>query len=206
MDFAGYWRKTCPDFYHCFFPGAGWIITDLWDDADIHIESPGFLKDVLGVICRDNLVSVTMYAKTWAPKNPEKLEKLAKYTDLMYDANDSFAIVDEIFTEGEQDECPRHFLYHAAWALRQGMETYMTKHHAAKPASSVGPANKAGSLSSTIHDLKTSAEHSPEPEESTRPRETTPIPSSRICSCTNIHRINISWAGIVCAWIRSVRA
>ncbi|KAL5395913.1 hypothetical protein PMIN02_003652 [Paraphaeosphaeria minitans] len=174
FEFAGYWRKKCPEFYHCFFPQAGWTITDLWDDADIHLESPGFLEDVLGVICHDNLVSVTKFAQAWGPLNPEKLEKLAKYTDLMYHANDPFAIVDEIFTKGEQDDCPRHFLYHATWALRQGMQTYMMKRHAAQSVSSVGPASKAESLSPTINDRTTNAELSSGPAVFVRPQSAFP--------------------------------
>lgn len=186
FDFAGYWRQKCPELYHCFFPNAGWTITDLWDDADIHIESPGFLEDVLRVICHDNLVSVTKFARAWGPLNPEKLVKLAKHTDLMYDASDPFAIVDDIFTEGEQDECPRHFLYHAAWALRQGMQMYMTKRHAAQPVSSVRPMMKAEPLSPTIDARTTTVECNPEQAVFFRPRNPAQLSVPTTRSCTNI--------------------
>ncbi|KAF2447197.1 hypothetical protein P171DRAFT_247522 [Karstenula rhodostoma CBS 690.94] len=174
FDFAGYWRKKCPEFYHCFFPNAGWGITDLWDDADIHVESPGFLEDVLGVICRDNMVAITNFAQKWGPLNPEKIDKLAKYTDLMYDANDPFAIVDEIFTEGEQDDCPRQFLYHVAWSLRQAMQTYMAKRQAAQPMSSVGPASNVEPVSPMTNGRATPAELSPGPPVSVGPQSVFP--------------------------------
>ncbi|KAL5378868.1 hypothetical protein DPSP01_008802 [Paraphaeosphaeria sporulosa] len=180
FEFAGYWREKCPEFYHCFFPSAGWTITDLWDDADIHLESPGFLEDVLGAICHDNLVSVTKFAQAWGPLNPEKLEKLAKYTDLMYDTNDQFAIVDEIFTKGEQDDCPRHFLYHTTWALRHGMQMYMVKHHAAQSASPVGLTCKAQPLSPTINDRRTTAELSHKSAVIVRPQSAFPGSSNSV--------------------------
>jgi hypothetical protein len=172
VDFANYWRGECPDLYPCFFPDCGWGITDLWDAADIHVESPGFLEEVLHFIVRDNVAGATNFAQIWCQRNQDKVDKLACYTNLMYDANDPFAIVDEFFTEGEQDECPRQFLFHALWALRQGMRSYMSKCHATQSVGSAGPPNKAEPLSPTTNDHAAIAELSKHPPISVRPRNT----------------------------------
>jgi hypothetical protein len=172
INFANYWRGKCSDLYPCFFPDCGWSITDLWDAADIHVESPGFLEEVLQFIVRDNVAGATNFAQIWCQRNHDKVDKLACYTNLMYDANDQFAIVDEFFTDGEQDECPRQFLFHALWALRQGMQSYMSKVHAAQSVVSAGPPIKAESLSPTMNDHAAIVELIQHPPMSVRPRNT----------------------------------
>ncbi|KAJ4356339.1 uncharacterized protein N0V89_004371 [Didymosphaeria variabile] len=120
IDFANYWRKRCPDLYPCFFPNCGWGINDLWDDADIHVESPSFLEEVLHFILRDNAAGATNFAMAWCQRNHDKMDKLASDIRHIGYAKDQYSIIDEFFTEGEQDECPCQFLFHALCVLRRG--------------------------------------------------------------------------------------
>lgn len=129
LDSANYWRKKCPEFYHCFFPNQRWTITDLWDDNDIHIESPGFLEEVLQFIVRDNAAGATNFARDWCQRSHEKMDKLgAADASHLHNADDPFAILDEFFTEGEQRECPQQFLLYVLGILRQAMRSYLEKY------------------------------------------------------------------------------
>ena len=138
VNFADYWRSKLPDFYHCLFPGHGWAITDLWDDCDIHLESPAFLGEVLRFIVEDNHQSALKFAREWCHRQQfsGKIEKLAADFSHLEDSVDRYSFVDDFFSEYELEVCPRPFLIHALWGLKQTMHNYMAERNPISTASS----------------------------------------------------------------------
>lgn len=143
VDFANYWRNKHPKAYHCFFPLCGWTIEDLWDNADIHLESPAFLQEVLKFITQDNVYRAKAYAIDWSKEHQDKLELIGGDLTGIYDPNDHLAFVDKVFTDGETNEYPRHFLWHVTNIMRNGMWNVVKNQQAAQAAASVQGAAKA---------------------------------------------------------------
>jgi len=119
FEAASQWRIKFPHYYHCFFPGEGWEITDLWDDADIHIDSPDFLRKVLFFIGNDNVIRVQNFVAEWSPQHKDKMILLNGNIDHLFDSNDRLSIVEKIFTEDETEQYPRRFLWEALCVIRQ---------------------------------------------------------------------------------------
>lgn len=131
VDSANYWRSRFPDFYHCLFPDHGWTITDLWDDYDIHLESPGHLEEVLRFIVNDNHHGAFKFAQEWCHRQRFSgvLEKLAGNFKHFENSIDRYSFVDDLFNEDELEVCPRPFLVHALWAVKQTMHNYVAERH-----------------------------------------------------------------------------
>jgi hypothetical protein len=144
VSYAGYWRSKHPKIYHSFFPESGWTITDLWDNADIHLESPGFLEEVLGFICRDNTYRANEYMYTWSRAHPEKLDTIGGDMSQIYDISNPPAIVDKIFTDGETDQYPHVFLWHVFHSMRICMSTTMKKQAGKAKADTQGVVKEGG--------------------------------------------------------------
>ena len=130
FHYASYWRNKHPKIYHSFFPDSGWTITDLWDDADIHLESPSFLEEVLGFICRDNAHRANVYVYEWSKAHPEKLDMIGGDMSQIYDIHRPAAIVDKIFTDGETKQYPHMFLWHVFRNMRICMAIAVKKQQA----------------------------------------------------------------------------
>jgi hypothetical protein len=131
--YANYWRVKEPKIYHSFFPDSEWTISDLWDNAHIHIDSPGFLVEVLGFICRDNAFRAKAFVPEWSQAHPEKLDMIGGDMSQLYDVNNPTAIVDKIFTDGETEMYPHIFLWHVFRNMRICMADTMKKQQAAIP-------------------------------------------------------------------------
>ncbi|KAF2263419.1 hypothetical protein CC78DRAFT_274712 [Lojkania enalia] len=140
VDYALYWLNERPEVYLCVFPQCGWIIDDLWDDYDIHLNSPSFLRDALTFITRDNVHRAKRFAYEWSEKYPGRVELLGGDTPSLYDWNDPLAIVDKVFVNGETDMWPRTFLWHAGNMMRMGMHIVERQQREV----SVGVANAQG--------------------------------------------------------------
>jgi len=156
--YANYWRNKHPKIYHCFFPESGWTISDLWDNADIHLESPGFLEEVLRFICQDNAVRANHYVVQWSKAHPEKLDMIGGDMSQIYDIHYPAAIVDMIFTDGETEQYPHMFLWHVFHNMRICMSIAMKKQQAAKAtANAQGVAKADGEAASSVELACTSA-------------------------------------------------
>ncbi|CAI6263425.1 unnamed protein product [Periconia digitata] len=121
VGFANYWRNKHPHYYHCLFTQQGWGITDLWDRADIHLESPGFLKEVLKFITQDNEFRVHKFANKWSRDHTDKLDMIGGDMSDLFDPHDSLTFVYKIFTDGETESSPPEFLYQALYIMRTAM-------------------------------------------------------------------------------------
>ncbi|KAJ4297564.1 hypothetical protein N0V90_005456 [Kalmusia sp. IMI 367209] len=137
VQFANYWREKYPYYYHRFFPRRGWVIDDLWDEADIYVESPEFLQQVLYFITHDNVAHAQNFAAAWSQKHHDKMDVLGGDISHFNDPNDGFAIVDKMFTNGERDDYPRDFLFEVLEILRETMRVYGRKYLAPQPTASV---------------------------------------------------------------------
>lgn len=133
--FANYWRVKHPDLYHqVFHCDPPWAITDLWDDYDIHLETPEFLKKALYFIGNDNFIRARDYAVEWSRKNKKRLDSIARDMPHWGDPNDPLAIVNKIFIDGERQQYPRAFLFRVLSMMMQSMRTTAEKYHASKGA------------------------------------------------------------------------
>jgi hypothetical protein len=119
--YAHFWRNKLPDYYHRFFPGNEWTTKDLWDAADIHLEEPDFLKEVLKFITNDNRFRAEKFAYEWSVQHKEKLEMIGGDLTGIFDPHDHLAIVYKVFTDGETKAWPPEFLYNALHSMRQKM-------------------------------------------------------------------------------------
>ena len=144
LNSANYWREKYPDFYPCFFPNQGWTIADLWDEYDVHLESPEFLKEVLHVIMYGNQQSSINFAYNWCLENQGKIDKLSG--DLKQFEASPLAMVNEFFSEQELGQFPRQYLLHALWVLRDSMHRRQAKCHPILQADSVSPLVNDNSL------------------------------------------------------------
>jgi hypothetical protein len=134
VQYANYWRNKYGKLYHSFFTNSGWIIADLWDNADIHLESPGFLEEVLLFITRDNEFRARKYAFEWSQAHRDKLDTIGGDMTQVYDHNNPMAIVDKVFTDGETRDYPHLFLWHVVRHMRQSMSITVEKQQAMKAA------------------------------------------------------------------------
>lgn len=64
--------------YLCYFPGCGYTIKDLFDEHDIHIDSPKFCNEVLTFITRHNVHLARQFALKWSEDNRERLNVVAE--------------------------------------------------------------------------------------------------------------------------------
>ncbi|KAF2872989.1 hypothetical protein BDV95DRAFT_363440 [Massariosphaeria phaeospora] len=109
--------------YHCIFapgivPSGRFTIHDLWDRHDIHLDSPGYLEEVLRFIMKDNEVRVDNFALEWSEKHRDRVALLAGDMTTIYDRNDPMAIANNVFDEDTLKEWPRVFLWHVAHRCR----------------------------------------------------------------------------------------
>ncbi|KAF2116597.1 hypothetical protein BDV96DRAFT_30013 [Lophiotrema nucula] len=128
VEFARFWYKQYP--YHChhFFPNAGWTIEDLWDNHDIHLHSPSFLREVLTFITRDNYYLARKYAVDWSKQRPDLVAKVGDEVQGVYDTSNDEAIVGKIFTDGDKEHFPTLFLWHVANLMRFSMYKTILQH------------------------------------------------------------------------------
>jgi hypothetical protein len=120
VDTANFWRQKYPRFAWSIFPDCGWTVEDLWDAADIHLETRDHCQEVLKFLSKDNAVSAGLYAKDWSIMYPEQFARymgLASMTGIC-DSEDPHSIADKIFVNGEINNWPRKFLWHTAQAMR----------------------------------------------------------------------------------------
>ncbi|ORY18685.1 hypothetical protein BCR34DRAFT_292039 [Clohesyomyces aquaticus] len=121
-DYAHFWYNKYPREYLCYFPLCGWTINDLWDDWDIHIDSPSFLTEVLKFICGENLHWARGFAVAWAEANKDRfLKVVALDMEEIYEPTNPLAVVDKVFVNGEQNLYPRKFLWHVINVMRIGI-------------------------------------------------------------------------------------
>ncbi|KAF2177187.1 hypothetical protein K469DRAFT_755246, partial [Zopfia rhizophila CBS 207.26] len=121
-QFAHFWREKYPDYYICIFPGFD--IHDLWDAADIHLESPAFLQKVLNFIMAENVTRMRHFAIEWSKSHKGRLLLLAGPAEgFGYDNDNPLAVVDKIFDQDNIKFYGRPFLWHAANFMRMGMYT-----------------------------------------------------------------------------------
>jgi hypothetical protein len=158
VDFARSWQAKYPKQYLCFFPYCGHNIHDLWDNADIHLHSPGFLQEALKFITQDNVMCARNYAIQWSINNRERLHVVA---EVEYHPAQPLAIVDDIFVNGETDEFPREFLWHVAHMMRYGMCEVAVKKKAVPSEAVAGTVAKVADSNASKLNLQTgpAAEH-----------------------------------------------
>ncbi|KAJ4994445.1 hypothetical protein SVAN01_00274 [Stagonosporopsis vannaccii] len=121
VNAAGHWRSKYPFHYLCIFPHAGWKISDLWDEEDIHLETESFCKQVLQFIERDNSARARKYAQDWSYMYPERLPTVGGDMTRLYDKSNPLSIVEKIFVNEESREYPPIFLWHVAHIMRTAM-------------------------------------------------------------------------------------
>ncbi|KAF1836005.1 hypothetical protein BDW02DRAFT_596806 [Decorospora gaudefroyi] len=126
---ARYWQGEYKDQCLCIFPGQGWVVEDLWDAEDLHIEGRAFCEEMLTFISRSTYYAAKQFADDWSLAHPDRLDFTGLQMGNVYDLNDPLAIVDQIFTFGEPISFPRPFLWHVAYML---IATMMEKKFADK--------------------------------------------------------------------------
>lgn len=118
VDVSRTWQARYKVQCLCIFPGQGWTVNDLWDAADLHLDTSTFCADMLNFISRDTYHAASRFADDWIQAYPERLAMVGSDKTLQHNAHDSFAIVDKIYNEGERAEFPRTFLWHVAHMMR----------------------------------------------------------------------------------------
>ncbi|KAH4599772.1 hypothetical protein HBI65_045000 [Parastagonospora nodorum] len=126
METVDFWRRKYPHFAWSIFPESGWTVEDLWDAADIHVETRDHCKEVLYLLCKDNAVTAGLFARDWSLKNTEQFVKFMAMHDKvgMSDPQDPLGLVDMLFVNGEFKNWPRKFLWHTTQALRTSVVQY----------------------------------------------------------------------------------
>ncbi|EAT84883.2 hypothetical protein SNOG_07417 [Parastagonospora nodorum SN15] len=126
METVDFWRRKYPHFAWSIFPESGWTVEDLWDAADIHVETRDHCKEVLYLLCKDNAVTAGLFARDWSLKNTEQFVKfMAMHEKVgMSDPQDPLGLVDMLFVNGEFKNWPRKFLWHTTQALRTSVVQY----------------------------------------------------------------------------------
>ncbi|KAF2465880.1 uncharacterized protein BDR25DRAFT_378060 [Lindgomyces ingoldianus] len=129
-DYAHFWRSKYPDQYQCFFPLCGWTINDLWDDWDIHVDSPSFLEQVLVFITWENTHHARGYAHVWATANKDRfLNIVCGDINELQDPAGELATVDKVFVSGETNLFPHVFLWHVFNIMRVSIHNVNRKQH-----------------------------------------------------------------------------
>jgi hypothetical protein len=115
---ASHWMTKYKDQCLCILPSQGWVIEDLWDAEDIHMEGRRFCEEMLKYISGASRWAAKKFAEDWAKAHPDRVNfggdlRLGD----VYDVNDPLPIVDHIFIFKELLSFPRPFLWHVAFIL-----------------------------------------------------------------------------------------
>jgi hypothetical protein len=115
---ASYWMTKYKDQCLCILPSQGWVIEDLWDAEDIHMEGRGFCEEMLKYISGASWWAAKKFAEDWAKTHSDRVNFGG---DLrpgnVYDVNDPLRIVNDIFIFDELLSFPRPFLWHVHFIL-----------------------------------------------------------------------------------------
>jgi hypothetical protein len=115
---AKYWMTKYKEQCLCIFRGQGWVVEDLWDAEDLHIEGKRFCEEMLKYISGATHWAAKEFANDWAKAHPNRLDfSGAPPMGNVYDINDPLAIVDQIFIFNEPVSFPRPFLWHVAFIV-----------------------------------------------------------------------------------------
>jgi hypothetical protein len=118
VDAAKVWMNKYKDQCLCILPSQGWVIEDLWDAEDIHMDSRSFCEEMLKFISGASYYAAKKFAEDWAKAHPDRVNFGG---DLrmgnIYEINDPVPIVDHIFIFDELVSFPRPFLWHVAHML-----------------------------------------------------------------------------------------
>ena len=118
VNAASYWIKKYQKQCLCIFPLQGWMVEDLWDAEDLHVENREFCEKMLTFISRNTCHIATRFAEDWARTHPDRVDLTGTKIGNPYDLNDPLATIDQIFIFGEPTSFPRVFLWHVAHILR----------------------------------------------------------------------------------------
>ena len=145
----------------CIFPGQGWTVNDLWDAADLHLDTPAFCSEMLTFISRDTYHAARTFADDWIRAYPERLAVVGSDMANLHKTHDPFDIVDKIYNDGERAEFPRTFLWHVAHMMRHTlletrpshlrMPAHVRHHHATKAVARDTPGTTKPAL---LHDVE----------------------------------------------------
>jgi hypothetical protein len=124
-----FWRRKYPRTAFALFPLCGWTIEDFWDAEDIHIYTEEHCREVLKFTTQDNVYRAIKFAEEWSIAHPERLTSTIGQVSMddLYEEEEPLAIVDKLFTDGEINEFPRHFLWHALNIMRASMVKVMAR-------------------------------------------------------------------------------
>jgi len=111
---ATYWLNKFPNQCYCIFPTQGWVVEDLWDVEDLHVENREFCEEMLVFISQNTCRIASQVAEKWVREHPDRADFTGLHMGNVYDVNDPLTIVDQIFIFGEQLSYPRVFLWHVA--------------------------------------------------------------------------------------------
>jgi hypothetical protein len=115
---AKYWMTKYKDQCLCILPNQGWVVEDLWDAEDIHMEGKRFCEEILNYISRSSYWTAKQFADDWAKAHPGRVDfGGALPLGSVYDLNDPLPVVDQIFIFNELVDFPRPFLWHVAFLL-----------------------------------------------------------------------------------------
>ncbi|KAL6153382.1 hypothetical protein ACJBU6_08533 [Exserohilum turcicum] len=128
---ARYWQTKYKNQCLCILPNQGWIVEDLWDIVDLHVEGRRFCEQMLKFIMRDTWYAADKFAKDWARIHPERFDFTGINIGNVYDLNDPLTAIDQIFTFGETASFPRVFLWHVAFILISNWNDFNQKNNAA---------------------------------------------------------------------------
>lgn len=153
METVDFWRRKYPHFAWSIFPESGWTVEDLWDAADIHIETRDHCKEVLYLLSKDNAVTAGLFARDWSLKNTEQFVKFMAMhdTESISDPKDPLGLVDMLFVNGEFKDWPRMFLWHTTQALR----TSVVQHYGTEQESTMTTESTPTSPTATSHVVET---------------------------------------------------
>ena len=115
-DFAKSLQLKYPFESRQVFPQT--TIDQLWDDVDIHLQSPGFLVKVIQYISYENLDAVRVFAVEWSEKNNHLLRFAHS---LGYEENNPLGIVDQLYEPNLIKVWGRPFLWHTINFMRASM-------------------------------------------------------------------------------------
>lgn len=130
-DCAHFWRSKYPfEYMQIFFTTT---IEDLWDDWDIHIDSPQFLRDVIRFAALENLALAQQFAYDYSENNDKKkLEAIV--WNIGYDHNNPLACVYNFYSKAEIDQYGAIFLWHATNMMAQALKTLPPREDGSKAA------------------------------------------------------------------------
>ncbi|KAL5118178.1 hypothetical protein ACEQ8H_003850 [Pleosporales sp. CAS-2024a] len=123
---AGYWRKQQPRLSFSIFANSGWSVEDLWDAADIHLETREHLEAVLQYLMLDNGYSAGLHSQDWARTHPDLFAEFIgmRHEPVVADPTDPLRLVDKFFKPGSIPKpgpvqtWSRMFCWHTLQAMR----------------------------------------------------------------------------------------